>query len=358
MLIGSGLRMNNIFMDTGILSEIVWCRSEQNNLDQLRMSWDNLGEKIEHYIPGFSENTFRLITSDFLLLEIIGLGSVKEGIAKNTILTYKRLKSYVPYHDWIKYYDKGADFIRSVRQYIENYVETELSSRKLARQALYFERKYRCHELAHFIFSVIKDWRKEIKDQNNYMRFKQNLIWEIILKYPFIDFAQVAPKERDKAIKLWIEIIGTMLSEYYDAYNSCPTLLQVPIVGLFGEIHKICKFYTKNSTEGYDDIFKLWSDMVDAESIHYALMGMRKGLTINEPVTIITIDSYEAVERRLECLYTNLIEISKKDSTGKRLKINLCPGKIICCKFQNGIWEVTRSFEVENYIYNGLSKGT
>jgi hypothetical protein len=70
-------------------------------------------------------------------------------------------------------------------------------------------------------------------------------------------------------------------------------------------------------------MLKPWSDMVDAESIHFALIGKRKTLQKNEPVIVITCDRKEAIEQRLESLYRNLCDIGNKGFV-----INICPGTI------------------------------
>ena len=318
------MRINkrHAFYDTSILSRIAWTQAGDSE-EQTKKRWNEFLDDMDKLIPGFSEQNYELVATDALFMEIIGLGSVKDKSVKkgkNYAFSSNSLKSHVKDIEWKNYVSDPEAFVKCLVRGIDSFIKNELKPRNLYRQARLFQESYVCHENSHFILARVKRWRKNIDNQSIYANFRNNIMWDTIFKYPFIDVASMDSKERLDAMIFWAGVLGIMFKEYYEIYKENYSL-EVSALGLFSEVNRIGGF---DKQKRYDRLLKQWSDMVDAESIHFALIGKRKKLFVNEPVIVITCDKKEDVQRRLECLYKNLNELAEKG-----LKIDICPGVVI-----------------------------
>lgn len=340
--------MKNVFIDTSILSRIIWSRSGKYDLS-LKNTWNTIIEQIDQYIPNVLDN-FKLLDSNLLFLEIIGLGSIKDKKNKDIIFSHRPFNLDIKQNEWKNFYPDGIElFIEHVGNRIENFICKQLTQRNLYRQTIAFKKNYSCHENSHFVFATVKNWGKTIKNPESYAKFKRDFYWDTLSKYPFINLDDIPSDEQEQATIFWGSIMGFLFRQYLEIYKQDFTF-EANCLGLFAEINRIGSLYKH---KGYHKILKQWSDMVDAESIHYALIGKRKTLNVNEPVIVITGDKTEDIKRRLECSYKNLIEISEipsKHNSDLNLKINMCPGIVICIDVNKNPLQVVDYINVQDYI--------
>ena len=142
---------------------------------------------------------------------------------------------------------------------------------------------------------------------------------------------------------LWAGVMGILYREYHAEYAK-DALLETSTLGLFARIDRVGSSYNGTASQrGYDEILREWDDMVDADSISYALIGKRMTLEINEPVIVVTGDQKEDVDRRLECLYKNLQEMKAKG-----LATVICPGTIILFSLET--MECSGKLDVQDFI--------
>lgn len=334
--------VRNVYYDTSILSRIAWTDINKP-LDELIRSWNSFLIIIEGFYPGFCFEDHKWINSDILFLEIIGLGTIKEKDRKknsNQVFTSRSLNSYTQLIDW-QIFNNTEDFIQHLANIIDEFIATELSERNLRRQTHWFQRNYKPHELSHFIFARIKQWRKSLKNKGDRRILRNTLMWDSIFKFPFIDLNKIDTALHARAMKFWAEVIGLMFKEYYEMFK-VDVELESSTLGLFAEVHRVGSFVKQKQ---HPKLLKIWRDMADSEAMHYALVGKRKKIELQKPVIVITCDKAEDVKQRLECQYKNLIEMSQKG-----LKIPLCPGEIICFKVINQKLKFDQRIIVQDFI--------
>jgi hypothetical protein len=319
--------MKKVFFDTSILSRIAWSQKNEP-LEKIRDKWDFFLGKIDSIYPGFSEENIELISSHATYLEIIGFGAIrKRNSIKNSVFTKKPIKalSHLVIKDEWKQHTNPENFIQDVADRVNKFIKNELSPRNLYRQTLNFLRSYPSHPQSHFIVANVKHWSKNIKNEPEfYALFQAAFFWDSIFRYPFINIDTIAVPDHEKAMHIWAKVMGTLFREYYKQYTENVSL-ECSSLGFFAEIDRIGSFHNGIAKQrGYKDILRRWDDMADVDSIHYALVGKRITLKINEPIIVVTGDKREDIEQRLECLYKNLQEM-----TAKGLPINTCLGTII-----------------------------
>jgi hypothetical protein len=315
--------MKNIFFDTSILSEIAWSEGRVPK----EGTWDFFLSQMDAIYPGFSEEDLTWISSTALLLEIIGLGMVRTSNRIGHSIFEKNfnpLRRSVIEGAW-RQSASPEMFFQDITKQVDLFIKRELNSRNLYRQSLKFLRSYSSHLQSHFIVARVNRWSKNIRNESEvYDLFQEAFFWDSIFRYPIIDIHKIAKRERLGAMQFWAAVLGIAYREYYWQYVS-DVSLEVGPLGLFAEIDRVGSFYNGFTNQrGYGEILRRWDDMVDADSIYFALIGKRITLKTNEPVIVITGDKREDIERRLKCLYKNL-----QIMEAKGLPINKCPGTII-----------------------------
>lgn len=303
--------MRLYFFDNSVLGRICFRRFGTCPSNSLS-NWEKFLDEMERYHPNFVETPFLWVRSPSVYLEVIGLGKVRLSLKNQVRPDEWKSFSHLPP-------EQGAtEFLKSIEKRIRAYIHQTIPANFLYRKTtVEFLREFACHANSNLIASIIKRWAKNIRNPKHYKAFVENIIWDTLTRYPFINLKIISKSERLHAMKLWAGIMGILSAKYIEARENG---LEFSALGLFAEVHKVVGcFNSPDFHKKYDILLGTWDDMADADAIHFSLLGYH-----GQPVNVLTMDKPEDLKRRLQCFSENLKALSENG-----YEITFLPGTIL-----------------------------